>query len=244
MNPVILNAVKLLNLMVEDGEDKYENDWLQKQSGLDPKEINASISYLERQGVLQSIKAMVTAPFDFKVVRLFADSRFLYHDYKEKYPEVQPNQNQVTSNQHKLSKEWDLFISHASEDKEIIARPLAKALIKEGFSVWFDEFTLTLGDSLHRSIDKGLLNSRFGVVILSPNFFSKEWPQKELDGLVAREHKGVKVILPIWHNVTYEDVLSFSPILADRLGVRTAKGLDYMINEIKKACGPPQSYKI
>ena len=82
---------------------------------------------------------------------------------------------------------YDIFISHASEDKEDVARPLAAHLQQLELSVWIDEFELTLGDSLRRSIGKGLSLSKFGVVILSPAFFSKEWPNKELDSLVARE---------------------------------------------------------
>src|SRR2546423_359737 len=81
---------------------------------------------------------------------------------------------------------WDLFISHASEDKDDVARPLADLFIQKGLKVWYDEYTLIVGDSLRRSIDRGLAGSRYGLVILSPHFFEKEWPQKELDGLVAR----------------------------------------------------------
>ncbi len=66
---------------------------------------------------------------------------------------------------------WDVFISHASEDKETIAKPLAKILIHNGLSVWLDQHELFLGDSLRRKIEEGLSNSRFGVVILSKNFF-------------------------------------------------------------------------
>ena len=80
---------------------------------------------------------------------------------------------------------WDLFLSHASEDKEDVARPLHKLLVGKGLRVWYDEMTLSLGDSLRRKIDEGLANSRYGLVILSPSFFAKEWPQKELDGLVG-----------------------------------------------------------
>jgi formylglycine-generating enzyme required for sulfatase activity len=131
--------------------------------------------------------------------------------------------------------DWDVFISHAWEDKEDIARPLAEALREAGLRVWYDEFTLTLGDSLRRSIDRGLAQSRYGVVILSPNFFAKEWPQRELDGLVTREVSSGKTILPIWHNVTWEDVRRFSPTLADKLAVSTAKGLDAVVEEILRA---------
>lgn len=130
---------------------------------------------------------------------------------------------------------WDIFISHASEDKDEIARPLADALRDRGLNVWFDDFTLTLGDSLSRSIDHGLANSRFGVVILSPAFFNKEWPRRELDGLTAKEISSGKVILPVWHKVDREFVLRYSPVLADKLAVSTTQGLKRVIDEILKA---------
>lgn len=118
--------------------------------------------------------------------------------------------------------EHDVFISHASEDKEDVARPLADLLIGRGVEVWYDDFTLTVGDSLRRSIDRGLAGSRFGVIILSPDFFRKEWPQAELDGLVAKQRaSGSKVILPIWHRVTKDDVLAASPTLADLKALNT-----------------------
>lgn len=92
----------------------------------------------------------------------------------------------------------DVFISHPSEDKEAVARPLADLLIERGVGVWYDDFSLTVGDSLRRTIDRGLAGSRFGVIVLSPDFFRKEWPQAELDGLVAKQRaSGAKVILPI-----------------------------------------------
>ena len=134
--------------------------------------------------------------------------------------------------------DWDVFISHAWEDKEDIARPLAEALRQKGLRVWYDEFTLTLGDSLRRSIDRGLAQSRYGVVILSPNFFAKEWPQKELDGLVAREVPGEKVILPVWHNITADQIREYSPTLADRVAVKSDRGLEYVVEELLRVIKP------
>jgi hypothetical protein len=134
--------------------------------------------------------------------------------------------------------DWDVFISHAWEDKEDIARPLAEALRQKGLRVWYDEFTLTLGDSLRRSIDRGLAQSRYGVVILSPNFFAKEWPQKELDELVAREAPGEKVILPVWHNITAEQIRDYSPTLADRVAVSSDRGLEHVVEELLRVIRP------
>lgn len=92
---------------------------------------------------------------------------------------------------------YDAFISHASEDKASLVRPLARALRKMGFHIWFDEFELKVGDSLRQSIDKGLVNSRYGIVVLSKAFFAKNWPEYELNALTAREIEGRKVILPV-----------------------------------------------
>jgi TIR domain len=130
---------------------------------------------------------------------------------------------------------WDVFISHASEDKDQIARPLAEALRSEGYHVWYDEFTLTVGDSLRKSIDQGLTRSSFGVVILSEYFFGKHWPEQELNGLASNEVNGKKVILPVWHNVGFERVRSFSPVLADRLAVDSAKGVQFIVEQLKLA---------
>lgn len=119
----------------------------------------------------------------------------------------------------------DLFISHASEDKERFVRPLARALHSLGVSVWYDEFSLRPGDSLSRSIDQGIADSRFGVVVVSPAFISKPWPDYELRGLVTREIAQGARIIPVWHGVTHQDVCRFSPSLADKVAVKT-EGLD------------------
>jgi hypothetical protein len=116
---------------------------------------------------------------------------------------------------------FDVFISHASEDKDDVVRPLANALREAGLSVWYDEFELRIGDSLRRKIDRGLGSSRFGVVVLSQAFFGKGWPEYELDGLVTRAVSGDQILLPIWHNVSKSEVIKYSPSLADRLARNT-----------------------
>lgn len=129
------------------------------------------------------------------------------------------------------TKQYDVFVSHATEDKDTVVRPLAAALQSEGLLVWYDEFELRIGASLRRSVDAGLANSRFGVVVLSDSFFKKGWANYELDGLVTRElaEGGRQLILPIWHRVTKDEVIQYSPSLADKLALRTA---DYTVDEI------------
>lgn len=111
----------------------------------------------------------------------------------------------------------DVFISHASEDKSY-AEALVRALREAGVTVWFDRISLEWGDDLRSSIDRGLQASRFGIVIFSKAFLAKKkWTEYELSSLFAREQLGKKLILPIWHGITREDLLEYSPGFADRL---------------------------
>jgi hypothetical protein len=123
-----------------------------------------------------------------------------------------------------MSPKWDVFISHASEDKEKFVKPLAMILARAGVKVWYDEFTLRAGDSLSRSIDKGLASSKNGVVVISKAFIEKKWPEYELRGLITLEmaSKDNKVI-PVWHGVSHDEVMSFSPTLADKLALNTTR---------------------
>lgn len=129
-----------------------------------------------------------------------------------------------------------LFISHASEDKPSFVRPLAEAL-KVHFKIWYDEYELTMGDSLLGKINTGLASCDYGVVVLSPAFFQKKWPKAELDGLFALEQGSRKVILPIWKDIDEKGVANFSPILAGRLAVPASDGIDRVVAEIKRAVG-------
>lgn len=102
-------------------------------------------------------------------------------------------------------------------------RPLAEALVAAGFEIWYDEMTLKVGDQLRTSIDAGLAQSRFGIVVLSAAFFGNNWPRYELDGLVTREMAGGnKVILPIWHKVSKDEVMAYSLPLADKLALNSS----------------------
>jgi hypothetical protein len=130
----------------------------------------------------------------------------------------------------------DVFICHASEDKDTVARPLADALTAHGWSVWLDELELTVGDSLSGHIERALARSRFGVAVLSPAFFVKQWPQRELAGLAAREvDAGSKVILPVWHRIDRHYLVQRAPILADRLGALTSAGIEDVAEKISLA---------
>ncbi len=117
---------------------------------------------------------------------------------------------------------WDAFVSHAWEDKEKFVRPLVKALGGLGVKLWYDEVSLKLGDSLSGSIDRGMAKSQIGIVVVSPSFLKKKWPETELRALITRQIEARLTLLPIWHNVGKEEVASLSPILADMVALPTA----------------------
>lgn len=137
---------------------------------------------------------------------------------------------------------YDVFICHASEDKETLVRPMAEQLRAHRVEVWYDEFCLRPGDSLRRAIDKGLASSRLGVVVLSPSFFAKSWPHWELDGLVQRELSASDpVIVPVWHGVTHRDVLSYSPPLADKVAIPSSDGPEGVARKLLTVIHPQGS---
>ena len=143
--------------------------------------------------------------------------------------------------------EYDVFISHASEDKDDFVRGLAHALEARRIRCWYDEFTVQPGDSLRRSIDRGLLLSQAGILVLSESFFAKRWPAYELDGLVERftsvggqdseEGSGSRLI-PIWHNVDADAVRGFSPSLANLVSLQSGYGIEQVADRVMNALRP------
>jgi hypothetical protein len=121
----------------------------------------------------------------------------------------------------------DVFISHASEDKDRFVRPLAEALSARGVTVWYDEWELQVGDSLVDRINEGLGRSRFGVVVLSPAFFTKNWSRAELQAFASLEmQQSRSLLLPVWLDVGTDEIASHAPLLLGRVALRAKDGVD------------------
>jgi hypothetical protein len=127
-------------------------------------------------------------------------------------------------NNYQADEEYDVFISHAWEDKEDFADEFVMALEQLGIRVWYDTKKLQWGDSMRSKIDDGLRKSKFGIAILSPNYIAegKYWTKEEFNGLFQLESINGKKILPIWHNLTKNQVMKFSPMIADKKAMTTA----------------------
>lgn len=120
--------------------------------------------------------------------------------------------------------EYDVFVSHAWEDKEDFVDEFVQELRKLEIKVWYDTSRIKWGDSMRAKIDDGLRKSRFGVAVLSPNYIAdgKYWTKAELDGLFQLESINGKTLLPIWHKLTKKEVMDYSPIIASKLAMNTA----------------------
>lgn len=122
------------------------------------------------------------------------------------------------------AEEYDVFISHASEDKESFVDEFVEELNKLDIKVWYDKTNMRWGNSLRAHIDSGLAKSTYGIVVISKDYIAphKYWTKAELDGLFDKESIYGERILPIWHNITKKEVSEYSPLLASKLAMSTA----------------------
>jgi hypothetical protein len=129
------------------------------------------------------------------------------------------------------------FVSHDSRDKDPVVRQLVLELSKLMCPVWYDEYSLNVGDSLRSSIEAGLKETKKCIVILSPNFLGNEgWGKAEFDSVYTREIiEKDNVILPVWHDVNVKEVYEYSPRLADKVGLNSSMGIENLAKKLAHA---------
>src|ERR1700730_13341192 len=151
--------------------------------------------------------------------------------------DVKRQAKRTTKKRHQYK--WGTFICHVTADKKAFVTPLGFELQKFGVTVWLDEFILKVGDSLRQKIDEGLSKSRFGIVVFSPSFFEKKWPQAELDGLFAREMEGKgKVILPVRHNISVAELVTKVPLVAGKYVLDSSDGVPAVARKLVEVIRP------
>jgi hypothetical protein len=134
---------------------------------------------------------------------------------------------------------YDAFISHAVEDKIAVANELCVRLERAGLRLWYSGKKLKIGDSLEKSIDAALDQSRYGIVILSPTYLGKSWPRKEYYMLKAKEVECGKVILPVLYGITMEELQKSDIHIADRWAIPIdEKGMDVVVQKLLEEIRP------
>lgn len=116
------------------------------------------------------------------------------------------------------SKEYDVFISYVQSDSLEYVDKLEQALKQKNVEVWRDKSDMIIGQSMTQAIENGLVKSKLAIVVLSPNYLCKYWTNFELDGIFSKQGlTGEQMILPIWNNVSAEDIAKKRPSLANLL---------------------------
>jgi|694.fasta_scaffold59954_3 hypothetical protein len=126
----------------------------------------------------------------------------------------------------------DFFICHASEDKDEFVRPFAHFLIKNQASVFYDEYSIRLGDSLSEKINQGLAQCKCAIVVLSKFFFTKDWTNAELQAIFQRHISKKSKLIILYHQITHEEVLDQLPLLADIYAANTSEGIPALASKI------------
>ncbi|MEM7656302.1 MAG: TIR domain-containing protein [Bacteroidota bacterium] len=139
---------------------------------------------------------------------------------------------------------YDLFVSHALEDQISLTQPLVEALRAKGIRLWYSSENLQIGDTLSSEVNQAIRQSRYCLAIISPAFLDSWWMQQELDAFVALETDHRKRILPIWHQLTYEDVKDHLPLHAGRFALSSERSLEELVNEIEAVIKGKQPLRI
>ncbi len=196
---------------------------------LDKATINQKLAEKRKRRVDAVAKLQKEELTQAKKVEKQQKSMFaIYEQQIEELTKQITMQENITENEKiiftsETEEEYDVFVSHATEDKESFSDEFVRILReKYNLKVWYDAISIKWGDSIRTEIDKGLKKSKFGVVILSRSYVSKYWTNYELEGLFQREANGGKLILPIWHNITKQEVQQFSLSLAGKMAMNTA----------------------
>lgn len=210
-------------------------DW--RKRGLDAAEATHHSKYYRRKNILGDLPPLpliIEGKLNFlKMIRGEDDS--VRRNLQRQFVAVWPEYHSVMMKENSRLNTRDFFVSHASEDKPDFVRPFVQALVREGMTVWYDEYEVKIGDDLVHKINEGLSKSRFGIVVLSPSFFQaeKEWPAREIEILLKGVNHSSR-ILPLWHKVGKRDVKDYNEKLSEIRSWETSiLTLDQLVNNFK-----------
>ncbi len=237
IDPLLISLMMQLDtLLIPQGCNNFQLPSSKKM----PKDFSIQVNNFETLGIIvdpQDGGKIDAAKMPFSgTIFIYCDDDLIVSDKIQN--ELRKNNIHVRLRDKAYMKKIDIkpraFISHDSRDKENIAQKIAAKLMQMRCPIWYDEYSLVVGDSLRDSIERGLKESKFCIVLLTPNFLSKGgWTKREFDSAFTREIiEDRNVILPVWCNVGRDDVYEYSPILADRVGLNWSEGEDEVCRKL------------
>jgi hypothetical protein len=228
INTVISKNKQIDKLNKEIAQSKSKQTEIQKKIAVKTKVKNDKSIQLQKEQDKENKKIQK------EQANAFSKYQKQLEDIKKELVKTVTNTTKATSNIYVQSNDvkYDVFLSHASEDKESFVDEFVQELQNRGVTVWYDTLNIAWGDSLRSKIDEGLKNSRYGIVVLSQSYIKKGWTQYELEGLFNIEMTNGKTILPIWHNISLKEIMNFSPTIAGRKAMNTMMQTPTEIAEI------------
>lgn len=144
--------------------------------------------------------------------------------FESKIEAQKKDEKETKNNMRTIAKEYDVFISHANKDKSDYVDALYLTLRKLGVNIFYDSDVLSWGDNWKQVILDGTEKSEFAIIVISENFFGREWTERELEEFLKRQNaNGQKIVLPLLHNVTLDKLVEVYPYLGDIQMISTDK---------------------
>ena len=221
------NAEEILSIILSE-YDGNENRFVQGHLDRIPEAYHYSISFefekLKMYGMISNSNMYLDATWNLNLTA----QGITYFDDKENA--ISKDVEQLNRNKTLVSKEYDVFLSHANADKLSYVDSLYNSLKKLGVSIFYDKEELSWGDNWKQRILDGTAKSEFAIIVISENFFDREWTEKELNEFLQRQNEsGQKIILPLLHKVDFNDLKNKYP---DLESIQSLKTSDRTVEEI------------
>lgn len=221
MNEISIEAEQLLNEIISHESDF--NYWSERFKGLNLKD-DTILRGCFKELIDNNLISVFWADNMPCYIQVLKDG-YLFEKHKKKQKEKDVEiTNQMNNFQNIIPLEYDVFISHADKDKEDYVESLYKSLSMLGINIFYDKQSLEWGDNWKDKIIDGTKKSEFAIIVISQNFFGREWTKKELSEFLNRQNNnGQKIILPILHNITIRQLKKKYPSIADIQAIDSSK---------------------
>lgn len=224
------NSMDLLyQLLNQDNPVEYMQSLFKDLDHKADSRLRAMMGYLKEEGYIETLWADdVPDHIEFNEKAYLLEyggdikNTFNISDFGDRMGGIR--ENTVPKYQAKGIPQYDVFISHANRDKEDFVEELYQAINKLGINIFYDKDVIDWGDNWKNVILDGTKKSEFAVIVISENFFDREWTEKELAEFLSRQNRnGQKLILPILHNITLAQLQKRYPSVADIQAIDSKK---------------------
>ncbi|MCR5803731.1 MAG: toll/interleukin-1 receptor domain-containing protein [Clostridia bacterium] len=213
------NCEKLLREILDNRNPDGSCDLSHWEERFDALNISEDIELRSQFGKLKE-RGMIFVKWADNIPYLLSvlEDGLSYFELKDLYS---PNTEKLEG---KLRKKYDVFISHASNDKLDYVSGLVNEIKKLGIEVFYDSDVLSWGDNWKEKILEGTSNSEFAVIVISNSFFGREWTEKELNEFLKRQNEsGQKIVLPLLYNISISEMTSKYPHLSEIQAIESTK---------------------